>query len=194
MCTPKRKLSRLAVTLQVCEHKDMRDVVLENPEARTVQHMARHHVMALLLGVVLTTHTLAEPLSISSQLEALAHTEHFQVRGTEHLLPESAGIPDTGTVTEKLKALLKNYNYFVTAPKAGGIREVVITSRLTPRPSLPPYQHVPTTRVGSHHQVEGQLIGPNNVAIPLAFIVDTGASAIVLPMSMTADLGFARCR
>ena len=49
---------------------------------------------------------------------------------------------------------------------------------------------VKTKRRGAHHLVEAVLVGPDGVEHTKMLMVDTGASAIVLPSSMIDRLGF----
>ena len=47
-----------------------------------------------------------------------------------------------------------------------------------------------TVRSGRHHIIRAALIGPNGRTQLVSFIVDTGATDMVLPASMIAKLGF----
>lgn len=47
-----------------------------------------------------------------------------------------------------------------------------------------------TVRNGPHHIIRAALIGPNGHTELMSFIVDTGATDMVLPASMIAKLGF----
>jgi len=47
-----------------------------------------------------------------------------------------------------------------------------------------------TSRSGPHHIIRAALIGPNGRTQLVSFIVDTGATDIILPASMIAKLGF----
>jgi clan AA aspartic protease (TIGR02281 family) len=47
-----------------------------------------------------------------------------------------------------------------------------------------------TSRNGPHHIIRAALVGPNGRTQMVSFIVDTGATDIVLPASMIARLGF----
>ncbi len=44
--------------------------------------------------------------------------------------------------------------------------------------------------MGAHHHVRAFIIGPNNQGRDVALLVDTGASTVVLPASMSTQLGF----
>jgi aspartyl protease family protein len=47
-----------------------------------------------------------------------------------------------------------------------------------------------TSRSGPHHIIRAALVGPNGRTQMVSFIVDTGATDMVLPASMIARLGF----
>lgn len=47
-----------------------------------------------------------------------------------------------------------------------------------------------TGRNGPHHIIRAALVGPNRRTQLVSFIVDTGATDIILPASMIAKLGF----
>ena len=47
-----------------------------------------------------------------------------------------------------------------------------------------------TSRDGPHHIIRAALVGPNGRTQMMSFIVDTGATDIVLPASMITKLGF----
>ena len=47
-----------------------------------------------------------------------------------------------------------------------------------------------TSRNGPHHIIRAALVGPNGRTHMMSFIVDTGATDMVLPASMIAKLGF----
>jgi aspartyl protease family protein len=47
-----------------------------------------------------------------------------------------------------------------------------------------------TTRNGPHHIIRAAVVGPNGHTQLVSFIVDTGATDVVLPASMIAKLGY----
>jgi clan AA aspartic protease (TIGR02281 family) len=47
-----------------------------------------------------------------------------------------------------------------------------------------------TSRNGPHHIIRAAVVGPNGQTQMVSFIVDTGATEVVLPASMIAKLGF----
>jgi len=76
----------------------------------------------------------------------------------------------------------------------GKPREIRIVAKRRPRTRTSertPGRHaIKTTRRGVHHQVTAKLVGPNDAMRRVSLIVDTGATAIVLPESMMGPLGF----
>jgi len=49
---------------------------------------------------------------------------------------------------------------------------------------------ITTSRHGIHHVIRAAMVGPNGRTQMMSFIVDTGATDIVLPASMIGKLGF----
>ncbi|BBA33088.1 conserved domain protein [Methylocaldum marinum] len=140
----------------------------------------------LLLGTIPVA---AESETLRARLESLATEHGFVVEGLEHLGYESAR--DTaGDLSVRLRQLLEEYNYVIMTEKPGAIGRLVITSAKTPTRARSLNAAIKTTRLGSHHQVDTVLVGPNGVALPVTLIVDTGASTLVLPESMMQELGF----
>jgi aspartyl protease family protein len=59
----------------------------------------------------------------------------------------------------------------------------------------PPGDHayaIKTTRRGPHHHVEAVLSGPNGYPYTLSLLIDTGATTVVLPASLSSGMGFHR--
>lgn len=51
---------------------------------------------------------------------------------------------------------------------------------------------VSTQRIGYQHRVGGVVVGPGGSPVPVDFVIDTGASTVVLPTSMIDRLGIDR--
>ena len=51
---------------------------------------------------------------------------------------------------------------------------------------------IKTTRRGPHHHVEAVLSGPNGYPYTLSLLIDTGATTVVLPASLSSGMGFRR--
>lgn len=131
----------------------------------------------------------AESETLRGQLESLAADNGFVVEGLDRLGSESARAT-AGDLSTRLRMLLEDYNYVLMSERPGAIERLVITSAKTPAQARPLNATVKTTRLGPHHQVDTVLVGPNGVALPVALIVDTGASTLALPESMASELGF----
>lgn len=143
------------------------------------------------LFLCLDAAALAAPDNLRSQLEALAAGHGFAIEGLGRIGAEPAS-PAQGTPAEQIKALLQDYNYLLVQARPGVIEKVLITSRkVADGKKSADSAYIGTVRLGAHHQVAAALAGPNAVAKNVALLVDTGASTLVLPSSMIAELGFA---
>lgn len=135
----------------------------------------------------------AVPFGLRGQLENLASQSGFTVEGLESVSGESPFIYAEGTPVQQIKVLLQNYNYLLIqdSNRPGGIEKLKITSLKTLDPkSVSGTAYIDTVRVGTHHQVNATLIGPNGSSKTLPLLVDTGATTLVLPSSMIEDCGF----
>ena len=143
------------------------------------------------LGVVWSLGGLAAGSGLQQQLQTLAEQQHFTLEGLGQLGAEPAGQAE-GSPLEQIRELLQDYNYLVTQTRPGMIETLRIISPRgqTARKSAADRAYVPTTRVGAHQQVEAVITGPNGVPKTLSLIIDTGASTLVLPVSMMSELGF----
>jgi aspartyl protease family protein len=141
--------------------------------------------LALLLGAA------ACPLraeDLRGQLESLARQNGIAVSGLEQLGADPARQAG-GDVAQQLQSLLSDYN-FMTVGRGGKIEKLTITSpkRHDPRPRTS--GTVKTQRLGTHHQVQAMVSGPNNAGVGVTLLVDTGATTLMLPDSMIPQLGF----
>ena len=73
---------------------------------------------------------------------------------------------------------------------ATGPAETVVASARAPAGEVT----VSTRRIGYQHKVGGMVSGPGGSPIPVEFVIDTGASTVVLPTSMIDPLGIDRSR
>ncbi|MGH8510012.1 MAG: retropepsin-like aspartic protease family protein [Gammaproteobacteria bacterium] len=128
--------------------------------------------------------------TLRAQLEALAASSGVVISGLDHISDGAAHRSVKGTLEIRLKSLLEDYNYMVVKPSSEQIEKVIITSLKQPPDKRYISPYVASTRVGAHHQVQAFIIGPNNQGRDVALLVDTGASTIVLPASMSTQLGF----
>ncbi len=147
-------------------------------------------VPIVLTTLALTTLALAAE-DLRGQILELAEREGFLVTGLEQIDDAPARKLVVAEPTRQLEMLLSGYNYMLLHDTGGGIRELVI---LEPRPSsekLFERYAVRTTRKGPHHIVETILVGPGGGQATVPLTLDTGATTIVLPQSLIAQLGFA---
>ena len=128
--------------------------------------------------------------TLRAQLDALAASSGVVISGLDHISSDAAYRSVKGTREERLRSLLEDYNYMVVEPSSGQIEKVIILSLKQPpnKRHISPY--VASTRVGAHHKVQAFIVGPNNQGRDVALLVDTGASTVVLPASMSTQLGF----
>jgi len=126
--------------------------------------------------------------SLRSQLEALSQENHFPIEGLDRLGSEPA-VAAEGELGQQLKTLLSDYN-FLAVGEGKKIERLTILSAKQRGPKPQISGTVKTQRLGSHHQVQAAMSGPNNIEIPTRLLVDTGATTLVLPESMIGPLGF----
>ena len=131
----------------------------------------------------------ATPPTLQAQIHELAVTHGFSVRGLDKL-SDDPGKHVNGDPREQLNVLLSAFNHVLLADDSGDIDTVMITSRI--RPGGPSRQGitVKTTRLGLQHAVRATLTGPAGNPQSLMLLVDTGATVIVLPRTMSRTLGF----
>lgn len=119
-----------------------------------------------------TTLVLAEPRTLSGQLEALAGEEGFPVKGLEHLGAAGSRLA-TGDVLARLKVLLEGYNYVIVESRAGKIEKVVISAPSQPGPKA----GKPSGPQPVSQSADRPPPGPENVPVP----PHSGAAALPVP-------------
>ena len=129
-------------------------------------------------------------ITLRAQLEVLATNYGFVISGLDHISAGTAQRSVEGNVEDRLKALLEDYNFVVIAPSPGKIEKIIITSLKQPPDKRYVSPYVVTTHVGAQHQVQAVITGPNNQGLDVELGVDTEASTVVLPASMSTQLGF----
>jgi aspartyl protease family protein len=129
-------------------------------------------------------------ITLRAQLEVLATKYGFVISGLDHISAGAAQRSVEGNVEDRLKSLLEDYNHVVIAPSPGKIEKIIITSLKQPSDKRYVSPYVVTTRVGAQHRVQAIITGPNNQGRDVELVVDTGASTVVLPASMSTQLGF----
>jgi len=130
-----------------------------------------------------------EQSALRVRLETLAAEAGITVSGLDRIGNEPAR-DAAGDLPERLRVLLQDYNYLLTNDDRGKIEKLVITSLKQPDRKWSASAYINTTRAGAHHQVEARIAGPGGGQRIVVLLVDTGASSIVLPASMAAELGF----
>lgn len=125
-------------------------------------------------------------------LEALAAERGFRIEGVDLIGEEQRSSGKTEKLADRINQLLANYNFVITRDAQDQIAQLTIVGlRVSPTAVPPPPEHTKTERHHSEHYVEAVLTGPNGRYLPLKFMVDTGASTLVLPHSLAAALGYA---
>ncbi len=134
----------------------------------------------------------AEQRPLSQLLAELAEDERITIHGLA-LIDKTPAIhaPD-GSLEGRLRAWLRGYNYIVIHNDRGRIRELRILGHGVPpaEATTKPSVAVKTIRRGAYHMVKAVLVAPTGIQLPVDMIVDTGATTVVLPMSVAARLGF----
>lgn len=126
--------------------------------------------------------------SLRSQLTHLAKQNRIAVEGLGYLGAEPSR-PVEGNLAQQIKGLLANYNYMSVGADQR-IERLIITSPKSFTPKSRLNGTVKTQRLGEHHQVDATVSGPNGEEVSVSLLVDTGATALVLPESMIGQLGF----
>lgn len=131
---------------------------------------------------------------LQERLKTLAAAENFAVINLERLAgapaESTAAAPAGIPLSQHIKALLEGYNYVLMYDGEGRISELRISGPTATASAVPLRGTVSTTRHGPHHVVEAELVGPNGAGHRVSLVLDTGATTVVLPMSMIGRLGF----
>jgi len=146
-------------------------------------------VAAILMTLALAVQadTVEADSDLRAQIESLASRHGFAVDGLERIEAGPAKALAGGSLNRDLRAILGDYNYLLVHDPDGEIRQLRIFGIKSP---APPRHVVRTTRRGTHHLVETELVGPTGKWQTFSLMLDTGASIIVLPNSMIEELGF----
>lgn len=162
---------------------------------RRLPHALRRRIAAGGLGVVvmLLGWPLAAPstesLDLRTQVSQLAASQGLVVQNIQRVGSEPARSA-RGTLREQIASLLLGYNYALMDGPDGQLARLVILGRQPPTPA-PVREHlIKTQRVGAHHLVQARVLGPNGVTRAVTLLVDTGATTVVLPASLSEPLGF----
>ena len=150
-------------------------------------------------------YTERQAAGLREQLTKLADQHGFAVKGLERLGDEREK-PVAGELRKRLAALLSDYSFLLLEDGQGNLRAVHVLGHhpAQPDPSSaalrkerPPAapagersDTIKTTRYQSHHYAKALLTGPNGQTYPLNLLIDTGATTVVLPASLSETLGF----
>ena len=149
---------------------------------------ARRGLCGALAAILMTLALAARAdTDLRGQIEALASRHGFAVDGVERIEAAPAKALTGDSVDRDLRAMLGDYNYLLVHDPDGKVRRLRILGLKSP---APPRHIVRTTRRGSHHLVETELVGPTGECQTFSLMLDTGASLIVLPSSTIEELGF----
>ena len=155
------------------------------------QLAARIRALAVVAGLAWLGSALAQaPVpELRTQLRDLATAHDFVVKGLP-VVGEAPGKWVDGDPRKQIAELLRDFNYVVVEDGVGSIERVLISSVKRPAAVVPRSNDVDMIRRGDHHVVEVLLTGPTGVTRTESLMLDTGASAVVLPESMRKSLGF----
>jgi len=123
-------------------------------------------------------------------LEAIAGEHDFSLAGTERLGDAAAPADNEGMALEqRLRLLLGGFNHVLVRGSDGTLERLIITGRKRGAAEVPREIALLTRRRGPHHLVEATALGRGNRQIGLTLMVDTGATYVVLPLSLAERLG-----
>jgi len=164
------------------------------PRASVSRHPNRasgfHFALAMFAFGLCGGVAFADSNDLRSRLANLATERGFAIEGLQWIGPEAAGNA-RGSVSDRLNVLLQDYNYVLIQDRLGGIAKVLITSRKSSQAtSSASNDTVYTVRLNNHHYVDASIAGPSGIVRTVRFLIDTGATNVVLPASLIADLGF----
>ncbi len=128
---------------------------------------------------------------LRGQIERLSRDQGFEIRGLERLDTATTTVPSKATAN-RLRLLLRKYDYVLEHRPGGAIKRLIVLGVKRPAPAVPdPADEIvlPTQRRGEHHLVNAILEGPAGEKLAVRMMVDTGASLIVIPVSIGKFLG-----
>lgn len=163
--------------------------------ARRARRRPARGLASLLLAVALGAGAAAQAAgqaaarqTLRQEIESLAVANGFVVLGAEHIAaarPNRAG----GDLETRLAKLLADYDFIVVRDEGGRIKRLTIVGSRAPRGEVARSDVVPTVRSSLGHVVEATVTGVGGAALTAQFLLDTGASTVVMPVSSMASLG-----
>ncbi len=131
----------------------------------------------------------AEPPSLRAQIEALAAQHGVRLIGRDRI-EQSPARPAPAQPGPALRRLLSDYNFAIIRDANGKIETVTVSGRKRPAPDMSRRVAVKTERRGASHYLNAVIVGRRPVRVSVQFLIDTGASMVVLPVSMAKTLGY----
>ncbi len=137
----------------------------------------------------------AETDTLRHQIETLSRSHNFRLEGAEFISGE-ARRAGHGDLEARLTKLLSEHSFVLVRDDRGSVDKLLILGKAPMTAMVEPAADVsgnavPTARRGDEHYVQATITGRNGNTHSLQFLIDTGASTVVLPKSMIGDLGFA---
>jgi aspartyl protease family protein len=126
-----------------------------------------------------------EMLSDALEKLSLEHGIRIQGLAKTKLIPAR---PSQGDLREQLRQLLYDFNYAVIHSPEGGVERLLILGQKQAAPDPPEHIVLNTGRSGDHHVIQTKIHGPSGASAEVSLLVDTGASFVVLPASLIAQL------
>ena len=126
------------------------------------------------------------PSTLAEQLERIALEQRIDIAGIYKTKGVAAVQPIEGTLKEQLKYLLTNFNYLFVEDADHKLERIVLLRQKQDNKLLPTI--LATSRQGEHHFVQAVLGGNDGVEQSVKLMVDTGASSVILPLSMLKQL------
>lgn len=144
---------------------------------------------------------LAGQVDVGVALARLAAEHGFRIDGREHLQGRLGWLGE-GDPSSRLRILLEGFDHILIHGTDGRIERVLVLGVQSQHGSLAPLVgrdlgaqipaesiELPTQRRGNQHLVGIDLEGAGSRRLPQDLLIDTGADALVLPVSMIARLG-----
>ena len=132
----------------------------------------------------------APPQNLRAQIEALVDQHNIKAAGL-HLVSEAAPVQTEGDIESRIERLLDGYNYvLLRGPTNGVVEKLIVIGPHGARPARSLRVSVRTTRRGSGHFVDADIVGQGSGRQKVSLLVDTGASFVVLPASLKSPLGY----
>lgn len=146
-----------------------------------------------LLAILTASFAQAEevpPENLRAQIEALLDQHNIKAAGLR-LVGEASPVQTEGNIESRIERLLDGYSYVLLRDSTNGVVEkLIVVGRHGARPARGLRVSVRTTRRGSGHFVDADIVGQGSGRQKVSLLVDTGASFIVLPASLKSPLGY----